>query len=713
MNIRFLIFSASIIFGFVSAFAGREAVDSVAVTEAADASVKEKQDSIATTELQEVIVTGDKAWIKDGVINVIPSKQEKKLSNSPETLIESMHLPFVQVKEGKITSISGHPVDLYINGEKASEIDVATFWPKQVNLVQYMENPKNAKFAGSAYVINFNMVEYKVGGVTRVDGRQKFPNSGDYKAASKLVKGKMTYGVMFDGSYSRDHSTSRSGETTYKDLFYGGRHYDEITRSEESRSYSRNDDLRFAAEAAYRTERMSFRTTFSLGWDRNPGSGSQSVNKWSQNLFNSESGSTYSRSRSLSPQFKGVFLYKFTDRWFLHIDGGYAYARNHSFSQSILGEMPPIDNSVVEDVNTINFRFVPSFSMSDKMTFNFSLDGNANWFSSLYAGSANTRQKQSRQEINGSFQWCWNPLQSIYVELQPGVKTSLWQIGNVKECNVSPSATAGVWWNPTRKIGLNASWEFFYFPVSASESNPVMVKYSELEWTIGNPHLKGQKSWLGSIRASYLPLNELNMSLNLTYWRMQDDSDIRYTSASKEYGGLIQETVNLRPVDTFHATLNINGSLLNGKLNIGVGPGYKYFHANEGGRRNMHMFRFNGWADYTLGNFRFSVLYSKNGKEYMSTGLGEMWTQDGWDFGVRYGTGNLYLDLRINDIFHCKQKSWRKYNSPHYSTYYDKLETGRSVRLNVTYTFGYGKKVDKSIDISGPESTTTSVRKVE
>lgn len=43
----------------------------------------EKADSVSSKELEEVVVTSDRIWIEDGAINVIPSKQEKNLSNSP------------------------------------------------------------------------------------------------------------------------------------------------------------------------------------------------------------------------------------------------------------------------------------------------------------------------------------------------------------------------------------------------------------------------------------------------------------------------------------------------------------------------------------------------------------------------------------------------------------------------------------------------------
>ena len=66
----------------------------------------EKADSIAAKELEEVVVTSDRIWIEDGTVNVIPSKQEKNLSNSPETLLKSMHLPFLQANDGKVTTLS-------------------------------------------------------------------------------------------------------------------------------------------------------------------------------------------------------------------------------------------------------------------------------------------------------------------------------------------------------------------------------------------------------------------------------------------------------------------------------------------------------------------------------------------------------------------------------------------------------------------------------
>ena len=670
----------------------------------------EKADSVSSKELEEVVVTSDRIWIEDGTVNVIPSKQEKNLSNSPETLLKSMHLPFLQANDGKVTTLSGQSVAFFINGEKVDDVDLATFWPKNVTLVQYMENPTDPKYAGATYVINFKMREYEAGGVTRIDGRQIFPNRGIYTAASKVQYKKWTYGAMFKGDYYRDHRSSMTGEKKYKEIYYDNKFYDEITRNEEEASYYRSDVINFAMNANYATDKFRMRHTFSLGWDRNPGSGSHSTNQWSENLFDSENFSDYTKTRSLSPQYRNSFFFEFPDKWALFISSGYAYARNHSFTESRFGNAKPVENRIAEDVNTINLGIIPSFTLSDKLTFNFITNGSADWYSSLYSGSADTRQKQTRQNLSASLRVWWFPFKNMRVVVQPGIKASLWQIGDIKESQVYPDVTASVYWVPTRKFSISASYNLNDFPASASESNPVLVKLSDLVWTKGNPHLKGVKMRHFSLDLTYLPVEEFSMSLSSWYTKKHDQTYILYTPAPAEYGGIIEETVNAKPVDELFANLTLGTSLFNRKLNIRVTPGYIYTHANEGGRKNSNSFRVYGNVDYTIGNCSFSVYYNNYGKYYDSVGFGEYWQQDYWNFDFSYGLGDFYMDLSIENIFNKMQKSWAKFNTPNYSYHTHTLNSGRTFRINLTYTFGYGKKIDKSIDIDGPNSASSSIR---
>ncbi len=312
--------------------------------------------------------------------------------------------------------------------------------------------------------------------------------------------------------------------------------------------------------------------------------------------------------------------------------------------------------------------------------------------------------------MSGKFRAWWHPLNSLYVVLQPGFDASLWQIGDIHESQVYPNVAGQIYWGPTRKFKLSVYCNLNDFPASASESNPLLVKLSDLVWTKGNPHLKGVKMWNFGLNLTYLPIDEFSMSLSTNYMKTHDMTYTLYTAAPAEYGGIIEETVNAKPVGELFTNLTLGTSLFNRKLSIKITPGHIYRHANEGGRKNCNSFRVHGNIDYTIGNCNFSVYYNNYGKYYDSVGFGEYWQQDYWNFDFSYGLGDFYMDLSIENIFNKMQKSWAKFNTPNYSYHTHTLNSGRTFRINLTYTFGYGKKIDKSIDISGPSETSSSIR---
>ena len=127
-------------------------------------------DTVAT-ELKEVVVKSERAWVEGDKIVFIPNKREKNLSNSPASLVQKMNIPTVMVDEGSdvIKSTTGKTVVVFINGKRAQDTDLATFWPKQAKRVEYMVNPKDPCYEGNEFVINFVMSEYEVGGVTRIN----------------------------------------------------------------------------------------------------------------------------------------------------------------------------------------------------------------------------------------------------------------------------------------------------------------------------------------------------------------------------------------------------------------------------------------------------------------------------------------------------------------------------------------------------------------
>lgn len=669
----------------------------------------EPNDTISPRQLKEVSVLGERGWIENGIINYIPSKSEKKLSNSPATLIKSMHLPFIKEKDGLIISASGEIIPIFINGEKAENIDLATFWPKEVKRVQYIENPSDPRYEGAKYAVNFIMPVYKVGGVTRVNLFQKMPNNGYYTAASKLVHKKMTYGFLLSGNYYRDHRSDMTGETQYRDIFYEQKKYDLINRIENTHSYSRKEAINCALNAKYSTTKARITHTLSFGWNRNPGSGSHGYNVWSENLFNSQTESNKNTSNYITPQVSGNYIFKFSDKWFLTGLWQYSYAKNKNSSFHQTGESDPIYNNTFEDVNSCNFVILPAFYPSNEWMFQLKTQCNFDWYSTLYTGSTHTKQHQSRQTISAALKANWYPTQTLRLSVEPGLLASLWQVGDIKQHTIDPMVSAAVNWNPGRKFSLNGNLQFYMRPTSASESNPVLVKTSELLWLKGNPYLKSLTSWDTYIHSTYLPKSWLAISFGFGYVKTCNNIISTYTPAPTELGGLIKETINAKPSDNVRANIDISGSFFNNSLSISISPKWYYTYVRGAYQNKFNCFTLSGSADYTIGDFRLGIWYEGPFKDLSVSGMEKSWKQDNWNASLTYGTNHLYVTLRAENILNNKQKSWVHFTSPNFASKYNYLETGRTFSINLTYTFGYGKKVDNGIDINGPASAKTSV----
>lgn len=146
----------------------------------------EKEDSLRTQNLQEVVIEGKTAWADGNKLMFIPSKPDKRLSNSIESLLQRMSMPVIRIIDGQIQNTKGRSVTVYVNGVKADNMDYATFWPKQTVRVEYVEYPSDPRFNGEACVVNIVTKASQYGGVAKLNARQEIKNTGKYEGATKL-----------------------------------------------------------------------------------------------------------------------------------------------------------------------------------------------------------------------------------------------------------------------------------------------------------------------------------------------------------------------------------------------------------------------------------------------------------------------------------------------------------------------------------------------
>ena len=674
---------------------------------------QEANDSVKSTMLQEVVVVGENAWIEGDKAVFIPTKSEKNLSTDPASLVQSMHIPTVYVEQGTIKSLSGNSVSIFINGRPAEGIDISTFWPKQALRVEYIENSPDPQWLGAKHVINFVMVEYEYGGVTKLSGRQNIPNAGNYEVASKLEYKKMLYGLTASGGYSRDHSYNSSGSSIYKDIYYNGDFYNSISDEYSSSSWSRRDNASVAFSARYAGKIAHINHTAGLLWNRDPGSGSNTSNLWTPSLFDSNKSTSATTSHMISPQLSGDYGIQITpNKIGMRISWKYGYSHNDNSSVSQTANLTPILNSNSEDVHDGSLSIYYAHSVSSRFSFSATAQSAMQWFDTRYAGSVNQKYRMHRGNSSIETQLYYMPCDKITMSFTPGMRIDYNSVQDSDtETTVSPKASLNLYWSINKKMNLSASLAYFNISPQSNMLTDLLVRSGELSWVRGSQWLKNRETWWPDIHFTWLPSRIFRVSLSLAYHRDNNEIITINTAAPSDMGGIIRTYANGEPQDTYWGDLFFNMSLLDNKLNINLQPTWRYFKCRGIYGDNQSWFRMRGTADYTYRNCRFAIFYGGEEKGLDNAGMYRYWHSDDWNFSFTYGTGDIYLDVTVRDIFHTHRKSTSESRTPVYDELYRGFNTGRSLSLRLTYTFGYGKKVDRNINVTNPHALDSSVIK--
>ena len=668
-------------------------------------------DSIPATDLQELVVKSERSWVENGVFNFLPTKKEKQLSNTPGSLIKMMNIPLLKADGEAIRTLADEPVSIFINGEPANDIDISTFWPSDVKKVEYMQSPSDPTFRGAKNVVNFVMAKYEVGGVTRVNVRQDVPMTNVYyDLASKLAYKKMTYGISVNSFGWLYKDSDSEGEAIYKDIFYDGVKYKEIRDKETTQSDSEFWKTTVAANAKYTGERFSATHTIGFIWSHTPGSNWSSSSQWSENLFGSEYSDGFNKSDSYSPSIRGDYFAVLSDRFTINGGWSYVHSVNSSLANSKYGETPTVDNDFSEKVNSVPVRLNFTYSPNSKWTLLLNFNPKSQWLESSYTGSVETKSRQFREDIKTSLTAYWQPSNKLRVYLEPGLFYNYYKVDDIVNEYVTPTCDFNVGWYPNRKLNIRGDLTFYQNSISARASNPVTYKKDELTWVSGNPGLKPESDWIAGVRIYYAPTDWLQMSSSFSYIVIENSLYEYIQPAPEEMGGVIKTQRNCGRSEDYRIAPSVSVSLFDRNLSLSFWPKFSHKRTKDGYYHSLTCFQSIGDIRYTIGNFNIEAKYMGRRKYLPDESGNSMVIQpDNFSLGVAYGWRNLYAYCGVDDLFHKKYKSYSYTYSDVLTTEVTSWSTGRKLKINLTYTFGYGKKVDPNINISVPLSSDSSI----
>lgn len=676
--------------------------------------VEVKNDSTKTKtvldsiKLKEVVVTADNIRFEDGKVVMIPTKQAKNLAKNIMSLIENMNTGILTVEKGEIKTANGQAVSLYINGDKVDRMDEATFWAKNVIKVEYLPTTTDSKFQNTKNVVNIIMKEYATGGLTRLEGNQDFPNKGDYSAASKLVVGKTTFNAYVNGGYDRDRLNGDRRTENYEGVWYNSVEYDNISRTEESTSILRDNNMYAGLNALYKNDKFRTKHSFSFNWNRNPESLDFGSVAYNPQIINGNKMSRSTSSKKYSYSLGGLYTFIFTKTSWLTAKWNLSYGNNKSFSDYSETGL----NSILTDVNenALNGQISLQFShrFSNKIFMSFMINDILQSFNTSYWGDVDSKQKQLVNRNHITVILSYEPIKSLSINLYPSLTIYSRDINSAtKKTDFMPGINFDVNYTINKKSAIQFDTYYNYTPPTPSMSNDLILRQTELKWIEGSPAIKPSKMYWLSLNYRIAPIKWFTFIASLNYQIKTNQNSLTYRSGGKEYDGIIGKYGNGLTNHMYDIQCNMSFRPFNGKLNLYTTFDYQRYYVR--GVNSVGMLRPRLGARYNLGNWQISAGAS-GPQKYLTNGGYEASRSD-WDYdlGVDYGNGNVTVGLELNNIFNKHYNYTSHYANGAYSYNSRNWIRGRMVNLSFSYTFDYGKKVDHSIDTGSFGSVGTSI----
>ncbi len=457
----------------------------------------EPSDSIATQELQEVVIQAPKVIRKADMDVYHPSQSAVEASKNGMQLLNNLMIPSLSVNDvlGTIQA-AGQAVQVRINGRESSIEQVRALLPETIKRVEWMDNP-GLRYGGANYVLNFIVANPTLGGSFQGLARPALNQAwGFYMADAKFNSGRSQWEVYASCKLTEDIKIYRDYTETFT---YPDGH--SLTRNETPRGGSLDNSLPyyFASYNYVKPDTTVFVAQLTnqqhLG-NKTEYNGLLSLSNGTDDILLTERFGDKGNYPSLS-----LYLQQnFARRQMLVVDFKASMYIGRSWSDYL--EQFPDATSYITDIHT---------NIKDRnQAYAIEADYIKNWNKSrLTAGVSYTanRNRSQYENLNGDIFHQRQDKVYIFAEYfqRFGAQYTDFYFKESARGNHSwsprPQATVTYSLNQNHNFRLNfTSWQS---SPSLVETNPVPQQLDGFQWRVGNSNLKTSTSYMLTFRYGF------------------------------------------------------------------------------------------------------------------------------------------------------------------------------------------------------------------
>lgn len=601
---------------------------------------QEPVDSVATKQLQEVVIRAPRVVHKADMDLYYPSRSAVDNSKSGVQLLNNLMIPSLTVVDALgVVQAAGESVQLRINGRECTIDQVRSLLPETVKRVEWIDNP-GLRYKGANYVLNFVVSNPTVGGSLQTEAEPALNTAWGYGWADlKLNSGRSQWKIGGNFKYSNRLKSHRDYTESF--TFPNG---ESLTRNENSRGgYMENTMGRAWVEYSYI---KSDTTVFFAGINdfhtfrnRTHYDGLMEYD----NYYDKMELSDQSGSDGNNPQFSAYLEQHFSGKQTVVVDFRTLlyFGKSYSdYTEKLPGAMDYATDvhTLIKDRNqayAIEANYIKNWKMS-RLTAGVSYTANRNRSKYENLGGQIFHQRQDKLYFFAEY---FQRIRKFTLTAGMGAQYTDFMFRESHQgsssWNMRPQAT--VTYSINQNHNFRLSFESWQSAPSLTETNIAPQQLDGFQWRKGNPDLKTSNSYMLTLRYNFnVPrvtgqfgiraFTSPNAITPLLYW-----DNGRLITTYENSRGLKNITFFLAPQVDVVPKWVMFGCYIQYRIENMRGTGYEYNGYNWSGNANL---RVTHWG--------FTLMYS-----YLKA------RRDLWGEKISWGEDLNLIDLSYN------WKSWQ------------------------------------------------------
>ncbi len=294
-----------------------------------------------------------------------------------------------------------------------------------------------------------------------------------------------------------------------------------------------------------------------------------------------------------------------------------------------------------------------------------------------------------------------------------GVYWSQSDINGVVYTDTYPFVHLNLRYSPNSKNAFSVFLQYANATPGISQKSPDVLQDNEYMFVTGNPLLENSRNLMFNLGYTWMPNNTFGLNAFSNFNSFFNRQMLTY----EPYNNGMAIIKNYRNSGNFlngELGFAANWKLLGGKLQLYASPKQSFYKSTGIYNKSYNPLTITAQATYYLNSFYFQAYYQSPGKQMFTSSPQIYKDRNFHSLTVGWANSDWNVRVMAANFFN---KGWNSADivteSPLYTEYRENIGTSSHFRINITatYTFGYGKKVQRGNEVGEQSGANSAIIK--